>query len=206
MCLNLPGPGNLANRVPRCAVDAFIVDLKYHFLLAMPGLSGDYFADTLTYICEHNEDGAMGIIVNRNSDMTLVELFAQLNLPNNHRWLDTLVLQGGPVATDRGLVLHSNDKTFDSSADIGQGLCLSTALDVLDAIARDDAPVHFLVALGYAGWGPGQLDDEIAQNVWLHVPGSQNVLFHPKVDARLELATEVLGFDFRLIAPRPGHA
>ena len=182
------------------------MDLKHHFLLAMPGLGGDYFAGTLTYVCEHNDDGAMGIVVNRNSDMTLLELFAQLNLPGNHRWLNTLVLQGGPVATDRGVVLHSNDKRFESSADLGQGLCLSTALEVLEAIAHDDEPARFLVAVGYAGWGPGQLDDEIARNVWLHVPGDQEVLFHAQVDDRLELAAKPLGFDFRLISPRAGHA
>jgi putative transcriptional regulator len=182
------------------------MDLQHNFLLAMPGLAGDYFAHSLTYICEHNADGAMGIIVNRPSDMSLVELFTQIGLTSNHRWLDTMVLDGGPVAIERGLVLHSDDKVFASSAVIGQGLCLSTAMEVLDAIAREQAPDQFLVALGYAGWGPGQLEHEIANNVWLTIPGSKDVLFHPQVEQRLEFAAKSLGIDFRLISGRAGHA
>ena len=148
----------------------------------------------------------MGIIVNRASDMSLVELFSQLGLPNNRRWLDTPVLEGGPVGMERGLVLHSDDRQFESSASLGSGLCLSTALDVLQAIASDNAPHQFLVALGYAGWGAGQLEEEVANNVWLTAPAKNHILFHPKNDNKLELAAQTLGIDIRLIAARPGHA
>ncbi len=174
--------------------------------MAMPGLTGDYFADSLIYICDHTDDGAMGIMVNRTSDMSLVELFSQLGLPNNRRWLDTPVLEGGPVSMERGLVLHSDEKQFESSAPLGFGLCLSTALDVLQAIASDNAPQQFLVALGYAGWGAGQLEDEVANNVWLTAPAETKILFHQNNEKKLTLAAQTLGIDIRLIAARPGHA
>lgn len=182
------------------------MDLKHHFLLAMPGLVGDYFADSLTFICEHNEEGAMGIIVNRASDMSLLELFAQLGLPANRQWVETPVLEGGPVGTERGMVLHTDDCRFESSAELGRGLCLSTAMEVLDAIANGRAPQRFLVALGYAGWGPGQLENEIANNVWLTADATQAVLFHDVLSEKLNLAGQILGIDLRLIAARPGHA
>ena len=114
------------------------MDLKHQFLLAMPGLGGDYFAHSLTYICEHNEDGAMGLMINRPSSVSLVELFAQIGLKTNPSLVETPVLEGGPVATDRGFVLHSGDCHYESSASLGQGLYLTTALDVLDAIADDE--------------------------------------------------------------------
>ena len=171
----------------------------------MPGLTGDYFADSLTYICEHNDDGAMGLIINRPSEMCLVELFAQLGLPAEHKWVDTAVLEGGPVAADRGIVLHGDDQVSESSANIGQSLILSTAMDVLEAIAADQGPQQFLVALGYAGWGPGQLEDEIGRNVWLTTPADVDIVFSQNWSAKLQLAARPLGFDFRLIAGKAGH-
>ena len=116
------------------------MNLKHQFLLAMPGLTGDYFASSLTYVCEHNDDGAMGIMINRPSSISLVELFAQVGLKANKRWVETPVLEGGPVSTERGFVLHSADRAFETSADLGNDLYLSTALEVLDAIAKDDGP------------------------------------------------------------------
>ena len=171
----------------------------------MPGLTGDYFADTLTYICEHNDDGAMGIIVNRPSEMSLLELFAQLALPINHRWAQHIVVEGGPVAADRGIVLHSDDRQYESSAEIGESLVLSTAMDVLEDIAGDRGPDRFLVALGYAGWGSGQLEDEVAANVWLTAPGDTDLIFSEQWSEKLQLAALALGIDFRLIAGKAGH-
>jgi putative transcriptional regulator len=182
------------------------MNLKHQFLLAMPGLGGDYFANTLTYICEHNKDGAMGIIINRPSDMSLMELLAQVGLPANHKLLNTNVFEGGPVAVERGMVLHSSNRTFESSADLGAGLCLSTAMEVLAAIANDEGPDQYLVALGYAGWGEGQLEDEIANNVWLTAPADQAVLFESAWQDKLTDAADLLGINLNLIAAKPGHA
>ena len=182
------------------------MDLAHNFLLAMPGLTGDYFADSLTYICEHNDDGAMGIIVNRPSEVSLIEMFSQLGLALNHDLVDTPVMEGGPVALDRGFVLHGGDRTFESSHHLTDNLYLSTAIDVLDAIAQNTGPEDYLVALGYAGWGAGQLEDEMGRNVWLSAPADPAVLFHTPFTERLHVAAEPLGIDFRLIAGRPGHA
>ena len=182
------------------------MNLRHHFLLAMPTLTGDYFAGTLTYICEHNEDGAMGIIVNRPLQLSLLELFVQVGLKANQRWVDTEVVAGGPVATEQGFVLHSADRIFATSADLGSELYLSTALDVLDAIADDEGPRDFLIALGYAGWGAGQLEDEIGRNAWLTAPGDVGILFHTPYSDRLDLAGRLLGIDVNLISPKAGHA
>lgn len=182
------------------------MNLQHQFLLAMPTLAGDYFSGTLTYICEHNENGAMGIIVNRPSELSLVELFSQMGLSTNARWGSTSVLQGGPVAADQGFILHSCDRTFDTSTHLGNDLYLSTAVEVLDAIAVDDGPNEFLVALGYAGWGAGQLEDEIGRNAWLTAPGDADVLFRSPYDQRLNLAGQLLGIDVNLISPKAGHA
>lgn len=182
------------------------MNLKHHFLLAMPGLTGDYFADSLTYVCEHNDDGAMGIMINRPSDISLTELLAQIGLKTNRKWVETPVLEGGPVSSERGFVLHSDDRSYDSSAHIGNQLCLSTALEVLDAIAQDDGPEHFMVALGYAGWDAGQLEQEISDNVWLTVPAEQQIMFQLPFAERLTQAAGCLGIDLRLISAKAGHA
>lgn len=182
------------------------MDLKDHFLLAMPELAGNYFADTLTYVCEHNDNGAMGIVVNRESDMSLLELLAQVGLRTDHKWVDTPVFEGGPVATDRGTVLHSDDVVFESSAALGNGLCVSTAIEALDAIANDAGPAQILVCLGYVGWDAGQLEDEIANNVWLTIAANHTIIFHPDSTEKLQLAAQELGVDMRLIATKPGHA
>ena len=182
------------------------MNLKDHFLLAMPGLTGDYFADSLTYICEHNDEGAMGIMVNRPSDISLLELFSQIGLNSSRRWVETPVLEGGPVSGERGFVLHSAEKRYDSSAALTDGLVLSTAMDALDAIANDNGPERFMVALGYAGWGAGQLENEIANNVWLTAPADVDVLFDREHESKLDRAAASLGIDLRLMSSRPGHA
>ena len=182
------------------------MNLTHHFLLAMPGLVGDYFADSLTYVCEHNDDGAMGIIVNRPAELSLVELLAQVGLPANRRYVDTPVLEGGPVSAERGFVLHRGDGEVASSTDIGNGMHLATALDVLDAIANDNGPDEFQVALGYAGWGAGQLESEVAANAWLTLPADPEIVFSVPYAERSQTAAASLGVDMRLMSPRPGHA
>lgn len=182
------------------------MNLKNQMLLAMPGLVGDYFSDTLIYVCEHNDEGAMGIIINRPSNVSLLELSAQLGLPTNRRLADVPVLEGGPVASDRGFVLHSDDLQFDSGIELTEGICLSTGLDVLECIARDQGPKNYRTALGYAGWGAGQLEGEMAANAWLSIPAKAQVLFDVPFASRVGAAANSLGIDFRLISNRPGHA
>ena len=115
------------------------------------------------------------------------------------------MVEGGPVAADRGIVLHSDDQKYESSAEIGAALVLSTAMDVLEEIAADRGPQRFLVALGYAGWGPGQLEEEVAANVWLTAPGNTDLIFSEQWSDKLQLAALALGIDFRLIAGKAGH-
>ena len=172
----------------------------------MPGLAGDYFADTLTYVCEHNDEGAMGVIVNRASDMTLLELFVQVGLKPDHKWVDTPVFEGGPVSPERGFVLHSEEASFESTATLENGVALSTAVDVLDAIAADRGPRQFIVALGYAGWGAGQLEEEMAANAWLNVAADTELLFMPDWQNKAEHVARSIGVDMRLMSGRPGHA
>lgn len=186
--------------------------LKNQFLLAMPGLAGSYFGDTLTYICEHNRDGAMGIIVNRPSSVMLIELLAQLGIEKGETPVDQLVMEGGPVGGERGFILHSADTRFEASLDLGDSLMLSSAREVLEAIAQGDGPAHYLVALGYAGWDAGQLEGEVAENAWLTCPGGESgalarqILFEVPFAERIGRAAESLGIDFSLISGQAGHA
>ena len=183
------------------------MNLKNHFLIAMPGLSGDYFANTLTYICEHNEDGAMGIVVNKPSDVSILELLAQLNLPVDKRWLDTPVLLGGPVSRERGFVLHSPYARAKSehSIEISKDIFLSSALEVLSDVTESGGPDHVLVALGYAGWQGGQLEDEIKRNAWLTTEATADILFASDFDQRLDHAAGLLGIDMRALLASVGH-
>lgn len=180
--------------------------LKNQFLLAMPNQAGSYFGDTVTYVCEHNEDGAMGLMINRPSAMTLVELLSQMGLTTGDVPADIPVLEGGPVASERGFVLHSQDASFDSSLALGDGLMLSTAREMLEAIAEGRGPEHFIVTLGYAGWGSGQLEEELKDNAWLNCPSTPDVLFDTPFEDRVNRAAAVLGIDFRLMSGQAGHA
>jgi putative transcriptional regulator len=172
----------------------------------MPALAGSYFGNTLTYVCEHNDEGAMGIMVNRPSELTLKELLAQLGIDSDHSAAEIPVLEGGPVASDRGFILHTDDLHFDSSVDLDHGLMLTTAREVLEAIAAGDGPRQFLVALGYAGWGEHQLEEEMKENSWLNCPVRPEVLFETPYAERIDKAAASLGIDFNLISGRAGHS
>lgn len=172
----------------------------------MPDLTGDYFADSLIYVCQHDADGAMGLIVNRPSDMVLAELTAQIGLTTEVAVRDQDIFEGGPVAPDRGIVLHSGDQIFSGTTQVADTLYVSTQIEALQAVAEGQGPARCMIALGYAGWGAGQLDHEIATNVWLSLPAEHDVLFDVEPAARRDAAAAALGFDFRLIAARAGHA
>lgn len=180
--------------------------LKNQFLIAMPGLTGSYFGDTLTYLCEHNDDGAMGLVINRPSELSLVELLAQLGLDAGKVAADVPVMDGGPVARDRGFILHSDDERFDASLELGDGLMLTAAREVLEAIANGEGPRDYLVALGYAGWDGGQLEHELGENAWLSCPASLDVVFREPFENRVQKAAASLGIDFRLMSGQAGHA
>jgi putative transcriptional regulator len=180
--------------------------LKNQFLLAMPGLSGGYFGDTVTYLCEHNDDGAMGLVINRPSPLTLVELLGQLGIDAGNVSPEVMVMDGGPVARERGFILHSDDRRFDVSMALADGIMLTAAREVLEAIAAGDGPADYLVALGYAGWDAGQLEQEILDNAWLSCPADADVVFHEPFDNRVNKAAAVLGIDFRLMSGQAGHA
>ncbi len=180
--------------------------LTHQLLIAMPNQAGSYFAETVTYMCEHNDDGALGIVVNQPLEVTVCELLESLELPTGGADPERLVLRGGPVQTERGFILHSDDLAYPASSAIGNGLMLSTAQEVLEAIGSGHAPERYLVALGYAGWAGGQLEGELAANAWLTCPSSHELLFDVPFEDRVERAAQTLGFDFRLMSTQIGHA
>jgi putative transcriptional regulator len=181
--------------------------LKHHFLIAMPHMADPNFAHTLTYLVEHNEKGAMGIIVNRPSGLNLSDIMEQLRPDSepDSRTLKLPIYTGGPVQTDRGFVLHPSGQNYQATLELGE-LALSTSQDILFAIADGYGPENALVALGYAGWEAGQLEDEVAQNAWLTCPADASILFDTPSDARVTAAAARLGVDLTLLTSQAGHA
>jgi len=183
------------------------INLTHHFLIAMPAMADPNFAHTLTYVCEHNKDGALGIVVNRPIDMKLSALFEQINVPLADRALrETLVHFGGPVQLDRGFVLHRPLGNWQSTLAIGDDMGLTTSKDVLEAVGRGDGPSDVFVSLGYAGWEAGQLESELAQNAWLTVEADAGVLFDIPPERRLPAAMQLLGIDLAQLSEDVGHA
>lgn len=183
------------------------VNLTDHFLIAMPAMSDPYFSRTLVYVCEHNEQGALGIVVNRPIDMTLGSLYERVDIPLERPDLrDLPVFFGGPVQTDRGFVLHRPVGGFQSTLAVGDKIGLTSSRDVLQSIGGTGEPAEVLVSLGYAGWGPGQLEDEIMQNAWLTVPADPDVLFVLPPEERLPAALQKLGVNLAFLAGGAGHA
>jgi putative transcriptional regulator len=178
-----------------------------HFLIAMPAMADPHFAHTLTFVCEHNSEGALGIVVNKPTDMTLSALFEQIEVPlTNIKLKATPVHFGGPVQGDRGFVLHRPLGNWQSTLAIDDEVGLTTSKDVLEAVARGEGPKDVIVSLGYAGWSAGQLEHEIAQNAWLTVAADADVLFEKPVEAKLPAAMRLLGIDFSRLSDAVGHA
>ena len=183
------------------------VNLTHHFLIAMPAMADPHFANTLTYVCEHNEDGALGIVINKPIDMTLSSLFEQTKVPLADKVLrEAPVHFGGPVQIDRGFVLHRPLGNWQSTLAISDDLGLTTSKDVLEAVGRGDGPTDVFVSLGYAGWSAGQLEAELAQNAWLTVEADADVLFEVPPEARLPAAMHLLGINFADLSEDVGHA
>ena len=181
--------------------------LNNQLLIAMPGMADPNFNATVTLICEHNEEGALGIIINRPLNLQLGGLFEQISISSNDQQLiERPVLHGGPVAQDRGFVLHSAEFTFDSSVAVSAEIQLTLSRDILDAIARGDGPEKNVVALGYAGWDAGQLEAEILANSWLNVAATPEIVFDVPYADRWQVATRLLGIDVSQLSPDAGHA
>jgi len=176
-------------------------------LIAMPAMADSNFAQTVTFIWEHNEEGALGIVINRPLQMRLQEVFDQLQMPTAPGVTGAQpVLQGGPVQTDRGFVIHRDAGRWEHTRQVSSHIHVTTSPDILGAMARGDGPQTTLVALGYAGWGAGQLESEIFQNAWLTVPCDERILFDTPYDQRWQAAGRLLGIDLATISPHAGHA
>ncbi len=181
--------------------------LRDHFLLAMPGLSEGIFSQSVTYICEHGESGAMGIVINQPLDLSVEEIFEHLDISPVRDFSEVAVMAGGPVQIDHGFVLHRNsEKNWEASLKVTADITLTTSCDILRAIARDEGPAEHLIALGYAGWAAGQLEQELADNSWLTLPANSDIIFHTRPQLRLSAAAALLGIDMNLISGEAGHA
>ncbi len=181
--------------------------LTNQLLIAMPGMQDPNFASTVTLICEHNADGALGIIINRPLDLKLGGLFEQLDLGStDETMLNAPVMAGGPVGVERGFVLHDSTTEYENSLAISSEIRLTVSRDIIDDMASGHGPDKCLVALGYAGWSAGQLEDEILANSWINVPATASLVFDTPFSERWAEAAESLGIDLSRMGPEAGHA
>lgn len=181
--------------------------LANQLLIALPALADPHFARSVAIICQHDADGAMGVVVNRASEYTLGEVFQQMGIDCEDTALRAqLVLAGGPVHPERGFVLHDGGGNWDSSLQISSELSVTTSRDILEAMARREGPQHATVALGCAGWGAGQLEYELIENSWLTAPAAPDVLYSLPLEARWQAAAGLIGVDMTRIADYAGHA
>ncbi|MDO8890158.1 MAG: YqgE/AlgH family protein [Hydrogenophaga sp.] len=188
------------------------INLTNHFLIAMPGLSDELFGRSVVFMCEHSERGALGLVINKPSDILLPRLFEKVDLPmGRDDLLEHPVFQGGPVQTERGFVLHEavsgeGESVYASTLSIPGGLEMTTSKDVLEAMASGAGPRRVFVSLGYASWGQGQLESEITENSWLTVEADPAVIFDAPVAERYERAMALLGLQPWMLSPDAGHA
>ena len=173
----------------------------------MPQLSGGIFSQSITYICEHDEGGAMGIVINRPLDLSVNDMFKDLGISTQSDSHRLQVMAGGPVQVDHGFVLHRHcGRSWEASIKVTPEIRLTSSRDILRAIAADDGPSNHLIALGYAGWAADQLEQELAENSWLTLPGDSEIIFSTTYDKRLSAAKTLLGIDMNLISSQAGHA
>jgi putative transcriptional regulator len=172
----------------------------------MPGMVDPNFNGTLTYICDHSDQGALGVVINKPIDLDLSTLFEQIGLSLPEGLHDNVVYFGGPVQTERGFVLHTPPLTFSSTLTVHDEVSLTSSKDVLEAVSQGTGPEKFMVSLGYAGWAAGQLEDEIKQNAWLSVSADPQVIFDLAPEERLPAAMKLLGIDFASLSEEAGHA
>ena len=198
------------------SADSAPINLTNHFLIAMPGLSDELFGRSVVFMCEHSERGALGLVINKPSDILLPRLFEKVDLPLGREDLaNQPVFQGGPVQTERGFVLHepmlmdraeTDESAYASTMTIPGGLEMTTSKDVLEALSTGAGPRRVFVTLGYASWGQGQLESEITENSWLTVEADPSVIFDAPVEQRYERAMALLGLQPWMLSPDAGHA
>ncbi|MGI9263656.1 MAG: YqgE/AlgH family protein [Gammaproteobacteria bacterium] len=181
--------------------------LTNQFLIAMPAMGDPNFDRTVTFICEHNEDGALGLVVNRPLGMKLSDVLGQMSLGGNSKQLDEIpILRGGPVQPERGFVVHDQLGEWGSTMEVSEGIHVTTSRDILEAMAEGGGPEHALVILGYAGWAAGQLENEMIVNAWLTVPADKDVLFAMPFEKRWQAAAALIGIDINQLGSSFGHA
>lgn len=186
------------------------LNLANHFLIAMPSMLDPVFGGTVVYLCEHNADGALGVIINKPTDITMDTLFDRIDLKleikaDRFRGIQT-VMFGGPVQVERGFVLHAPLSDFSSMMTVTDEVALTTSKDILEAVAAGEGPQRLLVSLGCAGWGAGQLEDEIVRNGWLTVPADPAIIFDLPIEQRFAAAIRLLGIDPMMLTGEAGHA
>ena len=197
--------------------DCASIDLKHHFLIAMPGLEDETFARSVVYMCEHSPRGAMGLIINKPADISMRLLFDKVDLPlRREDLMQNPVSHGGPVQTERGFVLHDplrmekpqedGSSIYASTLAVPGGLEMTTSRDVLEALSSGAGPRRVLITLGYSSWGEGQLESELAENTWLTVPASEEVIFDVPMTERYDRALDLLGLKSWMLSPEAGHA
>ncbi len=181
-------------------------NLTNHFLIAMPNLCDPNFFHTVTYICMHNEEGAMGIVINRPMDVDLGDVLEHMEIEADDPRANRLpIFEGGPVQRERGFVIHQPAGQWDAMLTISEDLGITTSRDILNAIANGRGPNKVLIALGYAGWGAGQLEQEMAENAWLSTPADQHIIFNTPPEQRWQAAASRLGVDLTLLSSDAGH-
>jgi len=179
-------------------------NLTGHFLLAMPSLADPNFKDAVVLVCHHDEDGCMGLIINRPQDITVGAVLEDLKLGDGER--DAPTFEGGPVEPFRGFVLHDGWQVYEATLCVTPEIHLTTSRDILEDLARGEGPEHFMLVLGYAGWSAGQLEDEIARNDWLIAPGSSAIVFHTPAEQRWMAAARGMGVTLAQLSDQVGHA
>ncbi|WP_006788143.1 YqgE/AlgH family protein [Thiorhodospira sibirica] len=182
------------------------VNFTDHFLIAMPALADPNFFHSVTYLCEHSERGAMGIVINRPTELTLQTILNHMEISSTLPNEQISVYSGGPIQPDRGFILHPTGRMWESTLRVGKSISVTTSRDILEAMAGGDGPRQCLVALGYAGWGPGQLEQEIAENAWLTGPSDPDILFRTPSADRWQAAARSFGIDIALVSGVAGHA
>lgn len=194
------------------AMDSAPINLTHHFLIAMPGLDDEAFKKSVVYMCEHSDRGALGLVINKPSDINLKNLFDKVSLPLHREDLtESPVFQGGPVQTERGFVLHEcmlagSESVYASTMTIPGGLEMTTSKDVLEALSTGAGPRKVFISLGYSAWGEGQLESEISENSWLTVEADLSLIFDTPVEQRYDKALLLLGLQSWMLSPEAGHA
>ncbi len=181
--------------------------LKNHFLIAMPGLIDPGFYHSVTFVIEHNAEGTMGMVINQPLEVNLNALFQHLEIETSEAFIgDKKIMAGGPVQVERGFIVHSPSGDWESSLKMNNSIAVTTSKDILTAISKNKGPEHAEIILGYAGWAPGQLDQEILDNSWLSVPASSDILFHTPAHKRWKAAAQLIGIDISKLSLDSGHS